>query len=129
MTQIVLKSIIISKHLKKTKPKVWPLKFQQNPKNLKFQNTWPTKDGIDIRLLRPDDSPVVQLPGEPDPAEDGPGLTQYQMRVSAGGPDKARHMAVAKKINGCVIKLSQPQPKKTLRGSPIDRRPSTSEAP
>ena len=68
------------------------------------------------QIAAADDGPVVQLPGEPDLAEDGPGSTHYQMRVSAGGPVKARHMVVAKKICGCVIKLSQPQPKKNLTG-------------
>ena len=31
------------------------------------------------------DSPAVQLPGGLAPAEDGPGSTHYQTRVSAGG--------------------------------------------
>ena len=45
-----------------------------------------TKDeNIDTRLLRPDEGPAVQLPGGPDPEQDGPRLTHYQMRVSDGG--------------------------------------------
>ena len=34
---------------------------------------------INTRLLRPDDDPAVQLPGGPDPAEDGQESTHYQM--------------------------------------------------
>ena len=75
-----------------------PSKFNQIQINLKLQNTWPTKEGnIDTRLLGPDNGPAIQLHGGPDPEEGGPGLTHYQMRVSAGGPEKARHLAVVKK--------------------------------
>ena len=65
-------------------------------------------------MLGPDDGPAIQLPGGPDAEENGPGSTHYQMRVSAGGPDKARHLTVLEKNGGCVINLSQQQPKKNI---------------
>ena len=84
---------------------------------MKPQISTPTKDGnIDTRLLRPYDGPALQLPGEPNAAEDGPGLTHYQMRVSAGGSDKVRHLEVLKQIlRVCCIKLSQTKPKKSTK--------------
>ena len=97
-TQIVLKIQIVTKLSRGQNLKNDHSNFNQIQRNLKLQNILPTKDrNVDTRLLGPDNGPAIQLHGGPDPEEDGPGLTHYQMRVSAGEPDKARHMTVLKK--------------------------------
>ena len=106
-TQIVFKIQIVTKLSIKQHLNNEPSNFKQIPKNLKLQNTWPTKDGnIDTRLLGRDDGPAIQLPGGLDLEEDGPGSTHYQMRVSAGGTWQGQTSCSTIQNNcGCVIKV------------------------
>ena len=94
-TQIVFKIQIVTKLSIKQHLNNEPSNFKQIPKNLKLQNTWPSKDGnIDTRLLGPDDGLAIQLPGGQIWKKTARDRLTTRWEFLLGGPDKARHLAV-----------------------------------